>query len=150
MLFHSGLSPSASWRTVSTIRYMMFSSTLQKPGHLNTRDWEQSWKHCQHPGLREKLEQARTHPEFMYLLHTSAQALGEEVSASPNRKKKSAFPNFTAFTSSICPIPAVQAEHNRYPWKLSEVGQLWDPFPVPVSISQSSQKTLVLPFPLHT
>lgn len=40
MLFHSGLSPSASWRTVSTIRYMMFSSTLQKPGQLNPGAWD--------------------------------------------------------------------------------------------------------------
>lgn len=64
----------------------------------------------------------------MYLLQTSTQALGGKVSTNPNREKKSAFPHFTASISIICPIPAVQAEHDRCLWKLSELGQLWDPF----------------------
>lgn len=124
MLFHSGLSPSASWRTVSTIRYMMFSSTLQKPGQLNPGDWEQSWKHCQHPRLREKLDQPRAHPEFMYLLHTSTETLGEKVSASPNRKKNLlsqilllSHPPFVPFL--VCRLNTTDTCGNS---------QLWDPF----------------------
>lgn len=118
MLFHSGLSPSASWRTVSTIRYMMFSNTLQKPGQLNPGHWEHLWKHCQHPEIREKLEQPRPHPEFVYLLHTSTQALGEHLCKSKWEKN---LPNFIVFISPFCPIPAVQAEHDRHPWKLSDL-----------------------------
>lgn len=150
MLFHSGLSPSASWRTVSTIRYMMFSNTLQKPGQLNPGHWQQLWKHSQHPEIREKLEQPRQHSEFMYLLHTSTQGTGGKVSASPNRKRICS-PKFYCFH-----IPSLSHSccAQQTPVETLRAGTALGPLPVPVSASQSSQKTLspllLPPLPLHT
>jgi len=119
MLFHSGLSPSASCRTVSTIRYMMFSSTLRKAaGQANH---QRLGRVMEAPSAPEALEHAGSAHTTASLHATpphqgiSAQARGKKVSISPSGGKKKLL-SYTAITPLSSHRPAVQAEHEGHLW----------------------------------